>query len=70
MFSRERFFWNGGDVRAGDFVTMRTPHGTEVTGRVVMSFSTHVVLNIGGKHGTPKLADHSNILTVVRKGRV
>lgn len=68
MFSREVFIWNGGSLVSGDYVTIRTPQGGEVTGKVVMSFSTHVVINIGGKYGTPKIADHSNILTAVRKG--
>jgi hypothetical protein len=49
-------------IRPGDRVTMRTPHGQEVTGRVTMKFDTHCVLNLGGKHGTPGVVNPLNFV--------
>jgi hypothetical protein len=31
-------------------------------GRVVMAFETHVVLNIGGRHGTPMVVNDNNFI--------
>ena len=57
------------DIRAGDRITIRTPQGQERTGRVVMRSSAGGwVLNMGGAHGTPGLADERNIVKV-RRGR-
>jgi hypothetical protein len=52
-------------IRAGDRVTIRDRFGKERTGRAVMR-SSHGgwVLNMGGAHGTPGLADDSNIVSV------
>jgi hypothetical protein len=36
-------------------------------GRVVMSFASHLVLNIGGAHGTPAVVDEKNFLAVVER---
>lgn len=55
-------------IRAGDKVTILTPHGSKLTGRAVMrSSSGGWVLNLGGRHGTPGLADERNVVRV-RKG--
>jgi hypothetical protein len=51
----------------GDRVTIVTPHGNERTGRVVMKFSSHLVLNLGGAHGTPGIADDSNTIRVNKR---
>jgi hypothetical protein len=52
-------------VRPGDTVTIVTPHGSQLKGRAVMP-SSHGgwVLNGGGRHGTPLLADDSNTIKV------
>lgn len=52
-------------IRVGDTVTILTPHGNTRKGKAVMR-SSHGgwVLNGGGKHGTPLLADDSNIVSV------
>jgi hypothetical protein len=47
-----------------DRVTIRTPHGQELTGRVVMVFEEHAVLNLGGRHGTPGVATEENTVRV------
>jgi len=55
------------DVKAGDSVTIKTVHGNELTGRAVMRSAVGGwVLNGGGKHGTPLLADESNTIRVRR----
>lgn len=52
-------------IRAGDRVTILTPHGNKLTGRAVMRSATGGwVLNLGGRHGTPGLADEENIVAV------
>lgn len=52
-------------IRAGDRVTIVNRFGQKQTGRAVMR-SSHGgwVLNLGGAHGTPGLADESNIVKV------
>ncbi len=65
-------------IRQGDRVTILVPYGTgregpiykPTTGRAVM-YSSHGgwVLNMGGKHGTPGLADATNTLKVVHSRR-
>lgn len=54
-------------LRPGDRATIATPHGQELSGRVVMKFATHAVLNLGGKFGRPGIADDSNLLRVSLK---
>jgi hypothetical protein len=49
-------------IRPGDSVTIKTPHGNERRGKVVMKFPTHCVLNGGGRHGTPLVASPRNIV--------
>jgi hypothetical protein len=57
-------------IRAGDRVTIAAAHG-EATGRAqgLLLFPSHVVLNMGGKHGRPAVATAANIVRVVRKAR-
>jgi hypothetical protein len=55
-------------IRPGDRVTMLVPAGrgrdgqeyAQRSGRVVMVFPTHVVLNLGGRFGTPGVCDEHN----------
>lgn len=54
-------------ITPGDRVVIKTPHGNELSGRVVFAFPTHVTINIGGRHGTPRIADNSNIVSVRRR---
>ncbi len=52
-------------VKAGSRVTILTPQGQKRTGRAVMRSSVGGwVLNMGGAHGTPGLADERNIVSV------
>jgi hypothetical protein len=53
-------------IRPGDRVTITTSHGQEMTGRAVMYNAQQQcwVLNMGGKHGTPGIADETNIVKV------
>ena len=55
-------------VRPGDRVIILTPHGNRVSGRVVMLNFQHdcAVLNAGGAHGTPKIADRDNTISIKR----
>jgi hypothetical protein len=56
------------NVKPGDRVTI-TRRGKRVTGRVVMVFAgSHAVLNMGGRHGTPDIADDGNIVKVSKGG--
>lgn len=54
-------------IRAGDRVTIRTPHGGTRTGRAVIPSRTHCALNLGGPHGTPGVADDRNIERITRR---
>lgn len=56
------------DVKPGDSVTIRTPHGQQRTGRVVMRGIDGWVLNLGGRSGTPGIATPDNIVSV-RRGK-
>jgi hypothetical protein len=51
-------------LRPGDRATLLTAHGQEQSGRVVMKFATHAVLNLGGKHGKPGVVDARNIVRI------
>jgi len=54
-------------VRPGDRVTIVNRFGQKHTGRAVMRSSVGGwVLNMGGPHGTPGLADDSNTINVTR----
>jgi len=53
-------------IRCGDKVTIINRFGQERTGRAVMRSSAGGwVLNMGGPHGTPALADEENITRVI-----
>lgn len=58
-------------IQVGDRVTIRTPQGQERTGRAVM-FNRKVgawVLNLGGAHGIPGMADERNTINVKKAKR-
>jgi hypothetical protein len=52
-------------IRSGDRVTIVNRFGQEHSGRAVMRGPYGWVLNMGGKHGTPAIADDSNIVRIV-----
>jgi hypothetical protein len=66
-------------LAAGDLVEYRQyaglgrngPEYRPARGRVARSltFADHVVLNIGGKHGTPAVVNAENFIRVVRRAR-
>lgn len=57
-------------IKRGDRVTIVDRFGKERTGTAVMRSKTGGwVLNMGGKHGTPGLADADNIVKLQRKKR-
>lgn len=65
------------NIRPGDRVTIRVPAGRRTdgthetkrsTGRAVLVFPDHAVLNMGGRHGTPGVATEENLVKV-SKGR-
>ncbi len=51
-------------IRTGDRVTIVNRFGQQSTGRAVMRYPHGWVLNMGGKHGTPAIADDENITRV------
>lgn len=55
-------------IQTGDRVTIVTPQNQRYTGKAVMP-SAHGgwVLNMGGKYGTPGIADENNIVKVVKR---
>jgi hypothetical protein len=56
-------------VKAGDRVTIVNRFGQERTGRAVMLGTYGWVLDMGGPHGTPAVANTANIVRVIaRKG--
>jgi hypothetical protein len=55
-------------VRAGDRVTIVDRFGKQHSGRAVMPCSAGGwVLNMGGKYGTPGIADDTNTVSVRHK---
>jgi hypothetical protein len=62
-------------LRPRDVVTFLIPngvgrHGQEFKvkrGRVVIALPTHVVVNSGGRHGTPYVVDENNHITPAPK---
>ena len=62
-------------IRAGDTVKFLVPAGTgrngveykEAGGRVVMAFPSHLVVNMGGRHGTPGVVNEGNFLSGTHK---
>ena len=55
-------------IRAGDTVTILTPQNSKLKGRAVMKNLQYDswVLNGGGRHGTPLIADDSNVVKVTK----
>lgn len=51
-----------GLIRPGDRVTIVSTGGRARTGRATLCYSTHTVLNMGGRHGTPAVATDANII--------
>ncbi len=51
-------------IRAGDRVTIANRFGQNRTGRAVMRGPAGWVLNMGGPHGTPAIAELENIVAV------
>jgi hypothetical protein len=51
-------------IKPGDRVHVLTPQGGVRAGRAVLCYTGHVVLNAGGPHGTPVVADAVNVLAV------
>ena len=59
------------NLKHGDRVTFVDRFGAERTGRVngLLVFPDHVVLDMGGRHGTPQVVDMSStIVRIQRKG--
>ena len=56
--------YQGQQVRPGDIVTITNRFGQKSTGKVVFSFPDHLTLNMGGKYGTPAIANESNIVRI------
>jgi hypothetical protein len=53
-------------IRAGDRVTITNRFGQERTGRAVLRGPYGWVLNMGGPHGTPAVAEDDYIVKVKR----
>ena len=55
-------------ARRGDRVTILTPQGQTRTGKVAMTaaFSghNHLVLDMGGRYGTPGVANEANLVSI------
>jgi len=56
------------DIMVGDSVTMSTPQGQVLNGKAVMKGPYGWVVNIGGRHGTPRVV-HENNFIKMRKGK-
>jgi len=61
-------------VEHGDIVTIiKSPHGTLIKGKAVMRNKKHDaiwwILNAGGQHGTPMLADKTNIVAIHKNSK-
>jgi hypothetical protein len=56
-------------IQPGDRVTIVTPRGQEMTGRAMMKGPAGWVLNVGGRYGTPALADEDNVVKVSKTRR-
>jgi len=61
IFSDPKPWWRG--ISPGDTVRYSTPQGGQGKGKVTIAARTHVVLNTGGRHGTPKVVDDSNYVS-------
>tara|TARA_B100001287_G_C22624752_1_gene501903 strand:+ start:50 stop:271 length:222 start_codon:yes stop_codon:yes gene_type:complete len=56
------------DIMVGDSVTMSTPQGQLLNGKAVMKGPYGWVINVGGRHGTPRVV-HENNFIKMRKGK-
>ena len=56
------------DIQVGDSVTMSTPQGQVLNGQAVMKGPYGWVINVGGRHGTPRVV-HENNFVKMRKGK-
>ena len=56
------------DIQIGDSVTMSTPQGNLLNGKAVMKGPNGWVINVGGRHGTPRIV-HENNFIKMRKGK-
>mgnify|MGYP005707322299 FL=1 len=56
------------DIMVGDSVTMSTPQGQLLNGKAVMKGPYGWVVNVGGRHGTPRVV-HENNFVKMRKGK-
>ena len=56
------------DIQVGDSVTMSTPQGQVLNGKAVMKGPYGWVINVGGRHGTPRVVSESNFVKM-RKGK-
>ena len=56
------------DIQIGDSVTMSTPQGNLLNGKAVMKGPYGWVINVGGRHGTPRIV-HENNFIKMRKGK-
>ncbi len=56
------------DIQVGDSVTMSTPQGQLLNGKAVMKGPYGWVVNVGGRHGTPRVV-HENNFVKMRKGK-
>jgi hypothetical protein len=54
-------------IHAGDRVTIVDRFGKQRSGRAVMRGPAGWVLNMGGKHGTPAIADDNNTVRVTHR---
>ena len=56
------------DIQVGDSVTMSTPQGQVLSGKAVVKGPYGWVINVGGRHGTPRVV-HENNFVKMRKGK-
>jgi len=56
-------------IRHGDRVTIINRFGQQHTGRAVMKGPYGWVLNMGGRYGTPAIANELNIIKVARRAQ-
>ena len=56
------------DIQVGDSVTMSTPQGQVLNGKAVTKGPYGWVINVGGRHGTPRVV-HENNFVKMRKGK-
>ena len=56
------------DIQVGDSVTMSTPQGQVLNGKAVMKGPYGWVINVGGRHRTPRVV-HENNFVKMRKGK-